>query len=224
MADLYLTRHGQASFGSANYDQLSQLGVQQCRWLGEYFRERNIRFNRIICGTQQRHQQSARAICEGLGQDVEFEIHAGFNEFDFATLLECFGQAYPNQAITDWTIPRDVYRCLRVAMLAWSEGRLPEDTSLESWSDFSQRVADALDFAQELPSGKTLVASSGGAISMALSQIMGFVPQTVVNLNLQSRNSSITHCYYSPNATYVTGINAVPHLDTPERWDSVTYS
>ena len=37
LAELTLVRHGQASFGAANYDQLSDLGMQQSRWLGEYF-------------------------------------------------------------------------------------------------------------------------------------------------------------------------------------------
>jgi len=34
MGTLYLVRHGQASFGAANYDQLSPLGQQQCGQLG----------------------------------------------------------------------------------------------------------------------------------------------------------------------------------------------
>ena len=29
MTDIYLVRHGQASFGKANYDKLSELGGQQ---------------------------------------------------------------------------------------------------------------------------------------------------------------------------------------------------
>jgi broad specificity phosphatase PhoE len=31
MGQIYLVRHGQASFGSANYDQLSELGHEQAR-------------------------------------------------------------------------------------------------------------------------------------------------------------------------------------------------
>ncbi len=31
MSELYLVRHAQASFGAANYDQLSDLGHQQSR-------------------------------------------------------------------------------------------------------------------------------------------------------------------------------------------------
>jgi broad specificity phosphatase PhoE len=34
MGTLHLVRHGQASFGAADYDQLSDLGARQCRELG----------------------------------------------------------------------------------------------------------------------------------------------------------------------------------------------
>jgi len=33
MSDLYLIRHGQASFGKDNYDRLSPLGIRQARIL-----------------------------------------------------------------------------------------------------------------------------------------------------------------------------------------------
>ena len=39
MAELYLVRHAQASFGTDDYDRLSQLGHRQSRWLGEYLAE-----------------------------------------------------------------------------------------------------------------------------------------------------------------------------------------
>ncbi len=46
MALLFLVRHGQASFGQAHYDQLSDQGRQQARWLGEYFAGRGLKFKR----------------------------------------------------------------------------------------------------------------------------------------------------------------------------------
>ena len=36
MSELYLVRHAQASFGADNYDQLSDHGHQQSRWLGRH--------------------------------------------------------------------------------------------------------------------------------------------------------------------------------------------
>ena len=42
MGTLYLVRHGQASFGADDYDNLSPLGHQQRQRLGEYFKERGL--------------------------------------------------------------------------------------------------------------------------------------------------------------------------------------
>ena len=61
MAQFYLVRHGQASFGSDNYDQLSPLGHQQARWLGEYFAERDMQFDGLITGDLVRHQETGAA-------------------------------------------------------------------------------------------------------------------------------------------------------------------
>ena len=44
MSVIYLIRHGQASFGTDNYDQLSALGREQSAILGSYFAARtNLR-------------------------------------------------------------------------------------------------------------------------------------------------------------------------------------
>ena len=59
MAEIYLVRHGQASFNSDNYDRLSDLGRQQSELLGHYFADRNISFDQIFTGTQLRHSQTA---------------------------------------------------------------------------------------------------------------------------------------------------------------------
>lgn len=223
MAELYLVRHGQASFGSRDYDRLSERGVLQCQWLGEYFRQRGIEFDRIISGAPVRQQQSALAICARLDRHPPFETHAGFDEFDFQTLLRRYCDAYPDKAVHDWRDVREIYRCLREAMLAWAADRLPPSNAMESWAAFRQRVVDGLDFARRDSRGRTLVATSGGVISMALSVLMEFGDKTLVDLNLQIRNASITHCYYNAARTYVTGFNGVPHLDTPVRRADVTY-
>ncbi|GGO85319.1 histidine phosphatase family protein [Marinobacterium nitratireducens] len=224
MAELYLIRHGQASFGGDDYDQLSTLGYRQCRWLGEYFRTREITFERIICGQMARHRQSADAICQSLDAAPAYETHHGFNEFDFEKLLLGYCQTFPEYAISDWQSPQDVYRCLRHAMRSWSRGELPDSAVPESWQAFEQRVNRALDFARRDATGNTLVCSSGGPISMALSQLMGFGADTLISTNLQMRNSSITHCFYTPARTTVTGFNSVPHLDSPYSLELITYS
>ena len=51
MGTLYLVRHGQASFGADDYDQLSDLGRRQSVRLGEYFARKGIHFDGLIAGT-----------------------------------------------------------------------------------------------------------------------------------------------------------------------------
>ena len=48
MAELFLVRHAQAAFGTDDYDRLTELGHRQARWLGTYFRERDLHFDRVV--------------------------------------------------------------------------------------------------------------------------------------------------------------------------------
>jgi len=59
MAVVYLIRHGQASFGKANYDQLSDLGHQQSIRLGLAWAERLPMFDKVYLGSMLRHKQTA---------------------------------------------------------------------------------------------------------------------------------------------------------------------
>ncbi len=50
MSRLFLIRHGQASFLSDNYDQLSETGESQAQALGEELTADNIVFDAVFCG------------------------------------------------------------------------------------------------------------------------------------------------------------------------------
>ena len=58
MAHIYLVRHGQASFGSDNYDQLSSLGFEQARLLGQWFAHTRQSFGQVVTGGMARHRQT----------------------------------------------------------------------------------------------------------------------------------------------------------------------
>ncbi|RZA28714.1 MAG: hypothetical protein EOP02_06620 [Proteobacteria bacterium] len=66
MGTLYLMRHGQASLGAADYDQLSELGHRQDVRLSEHWREPGMRFDALVTGTLRRHGQTWDGIAEGL--------------------------------------------------------------------------------------------------------------------------------------------------------------
>jgi len=67
MGTLYLVRHGQASFGADDYDQLSALGRRQSERLGQYLAQRDVRIDAAITGTLQRQRQTWDSICSGAG-------------------------------------------------------------------------------------------------------------------------------------------------------------
>ena len=58
MGTLYLVRHGQASFGADDYDNLSTLGRQQSVRLGEYWRAKGMTFDAVLVGTLKRQAQT----------------------------------------------------------------------------------------------------------------------------------------------------------------------
>jgi broad specificity phosphatase PhoE len=224
MATLYLVRHGQASFKAENYDRLSELGYRQSGWLGEYFAERGIRFSRAVCGTLERQRATARAVPRAMGQAIQAEEHAGWNE-------------YPSDAIYrahlggDWAKARakdDVrafYRALKAGLAAWSEDRLPGPLP-DTWTSFGERIGAAMRAAcAGLPEDAcVLAASSGGAIGRGVADLLQAPAQTAIELNLQFRNAGFCEIFFSPRSTRLVSFNAIPHLDREGRREAITYS
>ena len=66
MGQVHFVRHGQASFGTDDYDRLSPLGWQQARWLGRHLSETGHRYDAVVSGGMRRHRETAQAIAEYL--------------------------------------------------------------------------------------------------------------------------------------------------------------
>lgn len=222
MLSITLVRHGQAAFGTDNYDRLTDLGHQQARWLGEYLAERDAQFDRVLVGSQLRHRQTAEGILAQLGEHPALEQHEGFNEYDFDALSACFRHQYPEQLNSGYEGRKHYYAILKLALLAWSQNKLNEPP--ESWQAFNQRLTDALQFARRQPSGKVLVISSGGAISTLISQVIGLHAEGTIKLNLQMRNTSVSELIGNQHSSQLASFNHVPHLDIPARHQHITYS
>lgn len=224
MGTLHLVRHGQARFGAADYDRLSELGARQCRELGRWFRERGVVFEAVLCGTLRRHEQSLAAIAEGHGKLPAALPWPGLNEYD--------GEALIRAVRPSWPLPDDVsspeayrthFRLLREGLAAWIEGRTAP-AGMPSWPDFAAGIAAALDHVRQRHQGDVLAISSGGPIATAVSQVLGAPPLAMIDLNLRIRNSSLTEFAFTPGRHMLLSYNHLPHLDAPERRDWVTYA
>ncbi len=65
MAAIYLIRHGQASFGKADYDQLSHKGTEQSQILGKYWQSMSTP-DKLYAGDLLRHGQTLEHFFTGL--------------------------------------------------------------------------------------------------------------------------------------------------------------
>jgi len=222
MAELYLVRHGQASFGTDDYDRLSTLGEQQSVWLGEYLSERKVDFDHVIIGTQLRHRQTAEGICRGMGRPPTFAEHAGLNEYDFYALHNALGKEGPELKQSASGNKQYFYKRLKEALLLWSTDQLSGPLP-EKWQAFAERINFALSYIQQCGAQKVLVVSSGGPIGMLISQVLGAPANTAIELNLQIKNASLSQFYFNEQSVKLASFNNIAHLDRADRLHAITY-
>lgn len=223
MGTLYLVRHGQASFGAANYDQLSELGQRQCRRLGEYFRSRGRRFEAVITGTLARHDQSWAALADGLGDTVPTAVRRteALNEYDSAAVLAAH-HPQPLEHPANREAYKHHFRLLRAALARWIEGSTAPQ-GMPSFADFAAGVRTTLDAVRAAHAGDVLLVSSGGPISNAVVQVLGAPATATIDLNMRLRNSAVTEFAFTPRRHELLSFNALPHLDDPAWAHAVTY-
>lgn len=223
MGTLYLVRHGQASFGADDYDQLSDLGRQQAVRLGEYFAERGIHFDGLIAGTLRRHRQTLEGILEGMqraGEPLEWD---GLNEYDSeAVIAAVHPEPLPKPDSPERY--RHHFRLLRDGLAQWMAGAAAP-RGMPSYAEFTAGVAGALDHVRANHYGQqVLVVSSGGPIATAVGLVLGLEPAVTIDLNMRIRNTAITEFTFTPRRHMLVCFNAVPHLDAPGWRERVTYA
>ncbi|CAN5682201.1 hypothetical protein BH10ACT10_BH10ACT10_28160 [soil metagenome] len=91
MSLLLLVRHGQASWGTDDYDRLSARGEEQSRLLGAALAARGVHPDLVLRGSMLRHRQTADAAVAGARWEADVEEDAGWDEFDH--LGTCDGSA-----------------------------------------------------------------------------------------------------------------------------------
>jgi broad specificity phosphatase PhoE len=223
MGTLYLVRHGQASFGADDYDQLSELGRRQSVRLGEYFAAKGIHFDGLIAGTLRRHKQTLAGILEGMNRAGDHLSWEGLNEYDSAAVIAAI-HPHPLEKPDSPERYRHHFRLLRDGLAQWMAG-VVSPKGMPSYAEFSAGVAGALDHVRANHYGQhVLVVTSGGPISTAVGLVLGTSPETTIDLNMRIRNTAVTEFAFTPKRLSLVMYNAVPHLDAREYADWVTYT
>lgn len=223
MSRIYLVRHGQAPFGTDDYDRLTATGVAQCERLARHWRAIGRRVDCLYSGTLRRQKDSAAAFARSYGIDggpepLPREL-PGFEEYNHRALLEAHDGAGLRTAPAD---PRAFHRRLSGALAAWTEGRL---AGFEPYREFRARCTGALaSLLAATGRGRTAVLfASAGSIAAAMQDALGIGDRDAVRLKLTFYNTGVSCLLWDGAALTIESVNAVSHLEHPEFTRMITH-
>lgn len=220
---LVLVRHAQASYGTDDYDRLSDRGHEQARLLAAWIASQpGLRFDSAHLGAQRRHAQTFEAVRDALaaaGRPLPAPVvDADWNEFDHESLLRGYVEHAPDDpdlAFLHGREPARVRSLLGRAFLAWHEGVL--DAAMpETLPAFRARVERARRRAEDAAGGTALVVSSGGVIARCAQVTFAYDEARTIELNLALHNSGIVEFVRDNGAWTLASWSHLPHLDTPQ--------
>jgi len=220
MSVITLVRHGQASFGAEEYDQLTALGLEQSRTLGEALRARGVVLERTVCGTRERHRGTAREIVAALGSDAPIQIDAAFDEFDHRELLARFDPRYAHLGVlaAEMAVELDPLkafdRVFERAIDGWVRAGSRGGYS-ESFEGFRARCLDGLQrLAAALPKeAAALVVTSGGPIAVLAAELLGVPPERGVRLRFGLVNCGLTKIVVRSRGPRLASFNEQGHFE-----------
>lgn len=221
MGLILLVRHGQASFGAADYDVLSERGVEQSACLGRYLAGRGCSPATVITGSLRRQRQTAEAAAEAAAWPTQPAEDRSWDEFDHESLVTAALGGAPG--VEHPTDAQEYQRVLEAGMrLAHlEEGAPAAQDGAESFAAFDARVRQGLaTVAATTPSGGTAVVfTSAGAISWAATVLIGGGVEQWVALNRVYANTGVTTLVNGRRGLSLLTFNAHEHL----RPEDVTY-
>ncbi|GAA1102129.1 histidine phosphatase family protein [Nocardioides dubius] len=234
MGQVLLVRHGQASWGTDDYDVLSPLGWEQGRILGAAMARRGVKPDRVVIGGMRRHRETCEALCDGAGWGaIAARSDDGWDEFDHLAMLDLVPAPFEGESPT------------RAEFQAWFEmatdrwitagaavggadaavgGAVAGPEYVESFAAFGERVNRAL---RRVVLGMertdtVLVITSGGPVATVAASLLepeGARPSLWSQLNKVVVNTSVTKVVVGGRGTSVVSFNEHSHLEG----DGLTY-
>jgi len=233
MSVLYVIRHGQASFGNEKYDQLSELGKIQSRFLGCFLRQCKIEFDLFFSGPKERQIQTALAVMGQIFTDgaPEPTVLNELSEYDAAGIIKSYfevGGHSGDQAVEKiketLKDPNYFFEIFKRAVRMWFSGDLC-GKGLESRSEFRARVVQGLSRIGDEGGKNTRIAvfTSGGAIAAIMQESTGILDEMAFDLAWDIRNASISVFEHRHGRFKLMSFNSVAHFEVEGDPRLVTY-
>lgn len=246
---LFLIRHGQASFGKADYDQLSELGCRQSEILGMYLAQNRVKFDLVFTGTKKRQIQTAKLVAKAYAHQGLFfpniEQEPAFDEFDAFKVWEDY---LPHLLNRHPGLQRDVQRInsddqaferiFSLILEEWLKGTCNKPDT-PTWTSFKHRVTSGYKNLSSWGLQRKNVAlfTSGGPIAVTMQLALDLTDLTTVQLSKTILNTSLSKFFlqdtpspgqlsknkaYQPKIRLLT-FNQVAHLECKGNTKLLTY-
>ncbi len=210
MGQIILVRHGQASWGAADYDVLSPLGEIQAAAVGRALKD--VQPTVVVHGEMKRQADTARLAVEAAGWSIGTTTDPRWNEFDSLDVLsQC-----PAPFAGDDPTAQEFQQWFELATSRWVGGG--SGAYSESWVDFAARAMAGLEALAD--SGTAVVFSSGGPISAVASALLGGGGEVYERMTPVVVNASISKVILGRRGTTLVSFNEHSHLQTG---DLLTY-
>jgi broad specificity phosphatase PhoE len=210
MGAIYLVRHGQASFGAADYDRLSTHGEAQAQTLGRSMQARGIKPAVLVSGGLRRQRVTAEHLARGAGWSLRPSVDVRWDEFQLGAGIDTPGAVVGAD--------NEAYQAvLEAGMRRWEL----DDAGAESAREFDERSQRGLaDVASSLGTGEdAVVVTSAGVISKIATSLLGSGTESWILLNRVCVNTGVTTLVNGRRGLSLLSFNEHSHL---ERAD-VTY-
>ena len=226
MSTLLLIRHGQASFGAADYDVLSERGVEQSRTLGAWLAARGERIDAVYAGPRRRQIDTARHIASAAADaGAALPAVTTIDELDEFPAIELGRMWMPRLAAEDPALAaelsssdpaeqgRAIMRAFDLVTRRWWSGEL-DTGDLETFAAFRQRALRGLARVMEAEGRgrRALCVTSGGPISIAVQQCLGLAENVSLRLAMVLANASTTELRWRGSEVTLFGFNQTAHL------------
>jgi broad specificity phosphatase PhoE len=201
MGQIFVVRHGQASFGADDYDVLSETGEEQARIVGRSLA--HLDPDLVVHGTLVRQRRTAELASEAAGWSAPLREDRRWNE------LESLAQFAAVSGSPDGLTGDEFQAWYDAAMARWTGGEHDADYT-ESYAAIRDRAHAAL---MEVASVGTVVAvSSGGPIAAIATVVLDGGAATYSRLLPGIVNAGITRVISGRRGLTLLTFNEHQHL------------
>jgi broad specificity phosphatase PhoE len=212
MSTLTLLRHGQAAFGEENYDRLSTLGESQARATGDFFRERQWHFDRVLSGPRHRHRDTTAL---ALGANHPVEVVDLLDEFAEGSQILQTAERLSGKPVFSGpdTSRRQRLKAYLETIDRWAAGEVAIDGAPAAGIFLAQLGEWLTALRADASSGRRYLAvTSAGVIAALVCRVLNLPAREIAALMGIMDNASLTTIVFSGSRLSLQSFNVSAHL------------